>query len=317
MAHPALGLAARSHRMGRTAHYEFIDAPFCRMCRAPLDHQRVIGKRSDRPQVRHPRRSAGVAVSVKRCRECGLVYADPMPRPLDLQDHYGVPPESYWVPSYFEVRDDHYAGHIANLRRLLNGTSGRKVLDAGAGIGKAMVALERAGFEAHGFEPSRPFHERAISRMGISPERLRLASVEEAGYAPQEFDAIFFSVVLEHLQDPDAALTKALEWLRPGGLLSVEVPSADWLVNRLVNLYYRLRGTDYVANLSPMHEPYHLYEFTLRSFEAFARRSGAEVVFHEHYVCDTFLPKWLDSILRPLMKWTRTGMEIHVWMRKR
>ena len=69
--------------------------------------------------------------------------------------------------------------------------------------------------------------------------------------------------MLEHLQDPAAALTRALGWLAPSGLIHVEVPSAKWLLGRLLNLATRGLGMDYVTNLSPMHPPYHLYEFTL------------------------------------------------------
>ena len=180
-----------------------------------------------------------------------------------------------------------------------------------------MRAFNEAGFDTHGLEPSEPFHRQAIERMKIDPERLKLASVESAVYPPGHFDLIIFHVVLEHVPEPEKALVKSLEWLKTGGFISIEVPSARWLVNRLVNVYYRLRGTDHVANLSPMHEPFHLYEFTLASFQSFARAHGAEVVHHQYFVCDTFLPKWMDRLMKPLMSMTDTGMELNVWLRKR
>jgi hypothetical protein len=58
-----------------------------------------------------------------------------------------------------------------------------------------------------------------------------------------------------------------VEWLAPNGQIYAEVPSARWLIGRMLNLAYRVRGIDYVTNLSPMHSPYHLYEFELKSFQ--------------------------------------------------
>ena len=38
---------------------------------------------------------------MKKCKNCKLIYSSPQPVPFDIQDHYGVPPESYWRPEYF------------------------------------------------------------------------------------------------------------------------------------------------------------------------------------------------------------------------
>ena len=122
--------------------------------------------------------------------------------------------------------------------------------------------------------------------------------------------------MLEHLYDPSGAITKTLKWLKTGGLIFVEVPSSSWLINRCGNLFYRVTGADYVANLSPMHPPYHLYEFGLSSFEQNGPRSGYAVAHHQIYVCQTYMPKILDPILRRIMKSTNTGMQLEVWLKK-
>jgi len=54
-----------------------------------------------------------------------------------------------------------------------------------------------------------------------------------------------------------------MSWLKTDGIMHIEVPSSDWLIARLLNFYYKIRGLDYVTNISPMHEPFHLYEFAL------------------------------------------------------
>jgi len=141
--------------------------------------------------------------------------------------------------------------------------------------------------------------------------------VEECEFQEAEFDIILLTAVLEHLYYPEKALQKLLKWLKPGGLIFIEVPSSDWLVNKIINFYYKLTFQDYVGNLSPMHPPYHLYEFSKKSFEIFAQNNNCEIADYKYYVCETFMPKILDPILIPLMQKTNTGMEIAIWLRKK
>src|SRR6185436_15711156 len=116
-------------------------------------------------------------------------------------------------------------------------------------------------YDAYGIEPSEPFYRRAIDQMGISPDRLSLTTFEDAEF-PRMFDIVSFGVILEHLYDPSAALAKAFKWLNPDGVIHVEVPSSKYIFSNILNLYFWLCRTDYVVNISPMHVPFHLYEFT-------------------------------------------------------
>jgi SAM-dependent methyltransferase len=191
-------------------------------------------------------------------------------------------------------------------------------LDVGAGLGKAMKAMSSAGFDTYGFEPSAAFRAAAIKRSGIDEGRLALAAVEDAAYPEGYFDFISFGAVLEHLHSPSAALERALGWLKPGGIIQAEVPSSRWLIARLVNRYYRLRGTDFVTNISPMHVPFHLYEFGLASFEKHGCRTGYEVAEHRFMVCSIpHVPGALQAPLRWWMNLTDTGMQLSVYLKKR
>lgn len=271
--------------------YRFRSVDACNMCTAPTKGAAVLGRRLSAHQGVRPTRAVGIATTVQRCGACGLVFSNPMPVPLEIAQHYGTPPDEYWREQYFDVDPEGYFVSQIERFRLLWGRSGHpRALDIGAGIGKAMLSMDRAGFDAYGLEPSEPFHERAVSKAGIDPDRLQLASVETAAYPTHSFDFVSFGAVLEHLYDPAASIEKAFTWLAPGGLVHIEVPSSRWLTSRLGNLAYRLQGLDYSANISPMHVPYHLYEFTREAFEAHARRAGYRVAGHRFYVGETFLP---------------------------
>lgn len=297
--------------------YHFEEVGNCEMCGDDTATHKILGIRLNKSQGLHPKKKTGVAVTVKKCSNCNLVYASPMPVPFSLQDHYDIPPEQYWQPSYFEWSEQDFLNEIKVLKTLIDVKPGVKALDIGAGLGKSMIALERAGLDAYGLEPSKSFYERAISKMNISPEKLRLGMIEETDYDLSSFDFITFGAVLEHLYHPARCLEKALTWLKPGGIIHMEIPSSKYLIHKLINLYYRLAGTSFVTNLSPMHEPFHLYEFGIESFQKLGERLNFSIAHYNYFVCDVFsLPRFFHPPLKRIMKATGTGMQLSGYLRK-
>lgn len=288
----------------------------CNMCGASKGTFIVLGKRLNSSQGKNPAKKIGITTTVCKCRNCDFIFANPLPIPENINDHYGVPPETYWVEDYFKIDENYFKGEIDWLKRLMPIQIGMKSLDIGAGIGKQMIALKREGFDAYGLEPSKPFYERAIEKMKIPEEQLKLCSIEEAEYDKNFFDFISFGAVLEHLYFPSEAIKQTLKWLKPGGLIHIEVPSSNWLINKILNNYYRIKGMDYVANISPMHPPFHLSEFSYKSFAESAKENNFTIEDHCYYVCKTFMPKFLDPFLKSYMKKTRTGMQLCIWLRK-
>lgn len=286
------------------------------MCGSISSQAKVLGRRMNKSQGKNPRVKTGISTTVVQCKNCELIYANPQPIPVNINQHYGVPPESYWSAHYFEINPDYFKHQIDTFFQLYQHKSNLKALDIGAGIGKCMIALERAGFDAEGFEPSTPFYKKAIEKMNIDERKLKLFTIEEAIFPLETFDFITFGAVLEHLYDPSAAIQKALTWLKPSGLIHIEVPSSKWLINRIANFYYKIQGLDYVANISPMHTPFHLYEFGLKSFELNARIHNYQIVHHKYEVCSTYLPKIFDVVAKPFMEATKTGMQLEIWLKK-
>ncbi len=181
-----------------------------------------------------------------------------------------------------------------------------------------MNALIKAGFSAYGIEPSTTFRQNAIEHSGIDPQRILEESVESACFPENQFDFITFGAVLEHLYDPAMAIRKALTWLRPGGVMQMEVPSSNHLMPTFINAYFRLRGTNFVTNLSPMHPPYHLYAFTVESFNRCGSSQGFEVAHSYIDVASIrHVPPLVKPILRAWMNWRGTGMQLTVWIRKK
>jgi len=288
------------------------------MCGSLPDKHKILGQRLNQSQGFNPKSKSGISTTVMKCRKCKLIFSNPQPVPYDIQDHYGVPPENYWKPEYFKI-DPQYFGHqIITTKKLSEFKEGMKALDIGAGLGKGMISLTKAGYDVYGFEPSIPFHQKAIKEMKILPDKLKLGMIEEIDYPDNFFDFITFGAVLEHLYDPSSAIQKALRWLKPGGLIHIEVPSSKYLIPKIFNFYFRLRGTNYVNNISPMHRPFHLYEFGIESFNYHANNNRYEIAHQEYYVCDIyFLPKIFHGLLKWYMGKTNKGMQLAVWLRKK
>ncbi len=297
--------------------YEWRRFTECNMCGASMDRARRLGRRLNQHQGLRPAHIAGAPVAtIHRCTDCGLVFANPMPVPMEIDSHYGIPPAAYWGEVNLAAAKDYFADEIAQFHRLYPRRERLTALDIGAGVGKAMVSLEAAGFAAYGLEPSATFRDYAISQTGITPERLSLGPIEDAEFAAEQFDLVTFGAVLEHLADPAAAILSALAWTRTGGLIHIEVPSSDWLMARLVDFGYRMQGLDFTCHLSPLHIPFHLFEFTPASFERHAARAGYEVAFCRRHVAQTYAPQWAGAGLTRLMDLTKTGMQLEMWLRK-
>jgi len=301
-----------------TLKYYFEEIEHCEMCGEATVNHKLLGQRLNRSQGLSPKKKSGITVSVKKCRQCNLIYSYPQPIPFDIQDHYGVPPESYWSDAeYFQVTPGYFATQIQAAKELLSNASDLTALDVGAGLGKCMIALESAGFVAYGLEPSNSFYERALSQMKIDPGKLKLGTVETVDYCDNSFDFITFGAVFEHLYHPALCLGRALKWLKPGGIIHIEVPSSKWLISKLVNFYFRLSGTNYVTNLSPMHSPFHLYEFDLKSFELLGKKLKFQIEKHQYDVGDVaIIPRITAPFFKKYMKWTDTGMQLTVYLKK-
>ena len=162
------------------------------MCGSPVENFKILGKRLNCSQGFNPKNKIGISTTVVRCNNCSLIFSSPIPIPSDINSHYGVPPENYWKDEYFKIDETYFNIEIAIAKKLVSFKKTAKVLDIGAGIGKCMVSLNNAGFDTYGIEPSSPFYQRAIDIMKISPDKLKLCTLEDADFPTNHFDFITF-----------------------------------------------------------------------------------------------------------------------------
>src|SRR5688572_2690320 len=100
--------------------YSFEEITNCEMCGHPTDDHKILGQRLNTSQGLRPKRKQGISVTVKQCINCKLIYSSPQPKPFNIQDHYGTPPESYWKPADFDWTPDYFESQTAIAKKLLN-----------------------------------------------------------------------------------------------------------------------------------------------------------------------------------------------------
>ena len=159
---------------------------------------------------------------------------------------------------------------------------GSRVLDVGAGPGRLVAALTDGGYEASGIEPSR----RSVAlaeQEGLPVARRDLFSHSDSG-----LDAAVLWHVLEHLDDPAAALATVRGWLRPGGLLLVATPN-------LASLQADIAGDAWFHFDAPRHRVH----FTADGLRRLLVRSGFEIAKTHHLVIEQNLhAMWLALMTR-------------------
>jgi SAM-dependent methyltransferase len=157
------------------------------------------------------------------CAACGTVQQPSLPAGDGLLDLYR------------SMRDEHYLdeedGRRRTARRLLRlvarHVAGGRLLDVGCGHGLLVDEARRAGFSAQGLELSAYAARHAREVLGVEVHEQTLAEVTGT------FEAIVLADVIEHLDDPLAAVDRCARLLAPGGVLVVVTPDPASRMARL------------------------------------------------------------------------------------
>ena len=204
---------------------------------------------------------------VVRCQRCGLVYVSPIlnrraliqdgpllgsldPAVLHSADLSGIAgcPEQAQLPAT-EAEGPalrRNAAHALDRIRRYAQPPGR-LLDFGCGWGFFLATAKERGWEPFGLEPLpwRAIYARAMFGATVVTDTLRQDSF------PVEFlDVVTSFQVFEHLPDPAADLARLYRFLKPRGLLLVEVPNVETWGVRLLGARHRHFHPDHFTYFS-------------------------------------------------------------------
>jgi 2-polyprenyl-3-methyl-5-hydroxy-6-metoxy-1,4-benzoquinol methylase len=242
--------------------FEFVDISECNACRS--DKQTTLGYRGGSAH----RSGKGLKTRVVKCIDCGLIFTNPMPLPRAPFSLYDTSPQEYF--KHHDI-DSKRRDADSLLRELEKNTDGRRLLDVGCGQGVLLEVALKRGWEPEGLDVSPQFAAFARDRFGVT---VHAVDIENANIPESIYDVITMNAIVEHLPDPRGALVKAHRALKPNGILWIEVPNEEGLYYRIGNLWYRLRGRDWVVNLSPTFSPGHLFGFSPKSLRTILTHVG-------------------------------------------
>ncbi|MEQ8453090.1 MAG: class I SAM-dependent methyltransferase [Sandaracinaceae bacterium] len=235
-------------------------------------------------------------VRLLRCGDCGLRFIDPPPprdRPheiaitrVDAASALGR--EGTWLSQRMSGAVTALALHqkrraqLGWLRRA-GVRAGDRLLDVGSGSGAFVAAARARGVRAEGLEPAGAQsvdHRGPVPQGTIHPGTIHPGTVLDVDFPEDAFDAITLWSVLEHEPAPRETLAKLAKWLRPGGVLLLEVPDAGSRIARALGRHW--------PALEPREHACHYDQRTLtRALEAAGLQdvrvhAGSTVAWRQH-----------------------------------
>lgn len=207
------------------------------------------------------------------CPKCGTWRSSLMPG-IDSEDLHERIDGSRRVAGLKALRNENNAKILDEMAAEIQ-LEGRRLFDVGSAHGWFVEAAARRGVHAEGIEPETEMVDYARSR-GIS---VRPGYFPSAVHEGERADVISFNDVLEHIPDVDATLDACAHILPPGGLLSVNIPSASGLAYRVATLLARvgIRGPYLRLWQHGLPSP-HIHYFTPAALQRVIERHGFIVV---------------------------------------
>jgi SAM-dependent methyltransferase len=193
--------------------------------------------------------------------------------------------DAQYAAAYRELYQRHWWWRVREeillrqIRGMLAGISGARILDVGCGAGLFFDELEQFGhIEGVESDPA------VVEQSGRWRSRIVIGNLDAAYRPAAPYDLILMLDVLEHIQDTDHFLRRAGELLTPGGRILVTVPAFKclWTAHDEIN--------------------HHVTRYTARELRATLTRGGLEVIETRYLFQSLLLPKALVRATEALVR---------------
>lgn len=200
------------------------------------------------------------ALDVLECRGCGLVFLSSFDHMHDqFYEQSGMHSADIDVKSWLLQSAPDDERRFNHFRRLIEN---KTVLDFGCGAGGFITYARDVAAQVFGVEIERRLVPYFVSK-GLDV-RASLGEFDE------QFDLITLFHVLEHFADPATLLKELSVYLKPGGRIIVEVPSAD---DALLTLFQCKPFSDFT------YWGCHLFLFNGITLQLLAEKAGCAVEY--------------------------------------
>jgi 2-polyprenyl-3-methyl-5-hydroxy-6-metoxy-1,4-benzoquinol methylase len=274
----------------------------------------------------------------RRCadRGCGLIWLDPLPSAEELKAAYRSyythaqthserrgflgklltkMEQEYWSAEFgysrgrpspgrflgqllklFPLRRRAADGAVRHLRAVPQGC----LLDVGCGSGEWLLSMRKRGWKVFGTD----FDQQAVDLAAGSGLDVRCGTLADLNFAPESFDAITLSHVIEHVPDPTGTLAECGRLLKPGGQLVIYTPNGASLSHRA-----------FKGNWRGLEPPRHLQIFSAQSLRRVLEQAGFQKITFRPIVAQSVVYEsvmlgwgYSDFTRSTRRKWTAAGI---------
>lgn len=236
----------------------------------------------DGPEASFP--SAEPGFEILTCPDCGFGRTWP---PVPREDVGAWYPERYYGKGNvrFNVLFERLIRWFRRRRAavLYNRVPRGPILDVGCGRGMMLAFMRELGYEAHGIElnETAAHHARRVLQLEVST-----GDFLESPREKNRYNAVIFCHTLEHFSNPVAAIARAHELLKPGGVLWIAVPNfGSWQARLFGRFWFHVDA------------PRHYFHFTVKSLDAILQRHHFRTVQLDHFSFEQNPYGLLQSIL--------------------
>jgi len=160
------------------------------------------------------------------------------------------------------------------LRTIVPDLTGETALELGCGEGAVTPLLARTFPKVTVVDASAQLLDRLRDRLGGDNVEY-VESLFEEFETEQRFDVVLLLHVLEHVEDPVAIMSRAAQWLAPGGRMLLSVPNAE-SVHRLLGV--QLGMLDEITQLNDLDRALgHRRVYSFETFKQDVERAGLQV----------------------------------------
>jgi SAM-dependent methyltransferase len=198
-----------------------------------------------------------------RCRECGLVYRNPVERLHELEQIYsGETPPRAVLQSLHETQLPAVRDQARRLRETL-GRPGTGI-EVGSYVGAFLSAARECELHVEGVDINGDVNDFTRS-LGFAVHDGDLASL----VAKQQHDCVAIWNTFDQLADPRGVVNSARVLLRPGGVLAIRVPNGGFYAR----MRRRRAGWPLLAQNNLLSFPYR-WGFTPKSLSRLLKELG-------------------------------------------
>lgn len=196
----------------------------------------------------------------------------------------------------------------------LHDLRGRRILDAGCGMGRFAEVCADAGAEVHAVDLSAAV-EAAARNLGYRPEvHLYQADIMNLPFPDGSFDFIYSIGVLHHTPDTRGAFLRLLPLLKPGGSIAI------WVYSRKLRLFW---GSEVLRIGTPALPRSWLLQASRVAIPLYSLHRLPLVGWFSRILLPTSMDpdpewRWLDTFdwYSPRFQWKHTYEEVEGWFRE-